>query len=322
MFTRIKSYAKKLTQENISIKSTMAAGALSALCLSGAMAQAQTVPIAVGIDPTFVSFFVAKDQDLFQKHGVDVKLVTFGPGGAMVDGMMAGQAVMTASTETTHLIRMPHADIRPVGIVGESGDNLKLVSRAEITDPAQIKTYGVVPGGVFEYLTSLSTEKFNGTDAKLAQVKSGPPELPALLLRGDVDAFWLFEPFPTMVKRQGGNILASSKDVGYTYATWVSAMGPWLESNPEQAKKVLDALAEACEITTADPALAAAAVEKQVRIPKQQTLEFLRETQCQMRGFTEEDLNGYDRIADFLQDRKITTQRVSFRDKVAMGFYP
>ncbi|MCX5465237.1 substrate-binding domain-containing protein [Alcaligenes parafaecalis] len=112
MFTRIKSYAKKLTQENISIKSTMAAGALSALCLSGAMAQAQTVPIAVGIDPTFVSFFVAKDQDLFQKHGVDVKLVTFGPGGAMVDGMMAGQAVMTASTETTHLIRMPHAACR------------------------------------------------------------------------------------------------------------------------------------------------------------------------------------------------------------------
>ncbi len=321
MFTRIKSSVKRPTQNTISGRNTLATGVLLAFCLSIGTAQAQTVPIAVGVDPTFVSFFVAQDKDLFQKHGVDVKLITFGPGGAMVDGMMAGQAVMTASTETTHLIRMPHADIRPIGIVGESGDNLKLVSRAEISDPAQIKTYGVVPGGVFEYLTSLSTEQFNGPDAKLAQVKSGPPELPALLLRGDVDAFWLFEPFPAMVKRQGGNILANSKEVGYTYATWVSAMGPWLESNPEQARKVLDALAEACEMVTADPDLAAAAVEKQVRIPKQQTLEFLKEVQCQMRGFTEDDLKGYDKIADFLQDRKITRQRVSFKDKIAMGFY-
>ena len=322
MFTRIKSYAKQLKRSTISPARSLKAGVLAALFLSATVAQAQTVPIAVGVDPTFVSFFVAKDQDLFQKHGVDVKLITFGPGGAMVDGMMAGQAVMTASTETTHLIRMPHADIRPIGIVGESGDNLKLVSRAEITDPSQIKTYGVVPGGVFEYLTSLSTDQFTAAGTKIAQIKSGPPELPALLLRGDVDAFWLFEPFPSMVKRQGGNILANSKDVGYTYATWVSAMGPWLESNPQQAKKVLDALAEACEITTADPELAATAVEKQVRIPKQQTLEFLKEVQCQMRAFTEDDLKGYDKIADFLQNRKITRQRVSFRDKVAMGFYP
>lgn len=289
---------------------------------AGTTANAKSLPIAVGIDPTFVAFFVAKQEKLFEKHGLDVELLSFGPGGAMVDGMMAGQAVMTASTETTHIVRMAHGDIRPLGLVGESGDNLKLVAGAATDEPAKIKKLGVVPGGVFEYLSSVTLTKYNMDPASVEIIKAGPPELPALLARGDIDGFWLFEPFPTMVvQQQGGRILARSKDVGYTYGFWVSAMGDWLKGNEPTARKVMDALAEACELTTADPQLAADAVQAQVKIPTAQTLDFLKEAQCKVRSFTDADLASYDAIADFLAGAKITAERVSFRDKMEIGFY-
>lgn len=304
------------------ILASLAAAICGFVTLSATAAKAEPIPIAVGVDPTFVAFFVAKQEKLFEKHGLDVDLISFGPGGAMVDGMMAGQAVMTASTETTHLVRMAHADIRPLGLVGESGDNLKLVANAETDDPRKIKRLGVVPGGVFEYLSSITLKKYDMDPASVEIVKSGPPELPALLARGDIDGFWLFEPFPTMVvEKQGGRVLARSKDVGYTYGFWVSSMGEWFEANKPAARKVMDALAEACEITTANPQLAADAVQAQVKIPTAQTLDFLKEVQCKVRGFTDADLKGYDAVADFLADAKITAKRVDFRDRMQVGFY-
>lgn len=304
------------------IRNTCLSIAVSGFALAHAVAaRSEPLPVAVGVDPTFVSFFVAKQEKLFEKHGVDVTLVTFGPGGSMVDGMMAGQAVMTASTETTHILRMAKADIRILGIVGESGDNLKLVSSSSIDETSKIKTFGVVPGGVFEYLTNISMKKYNLDPTKVKIVKSGPPELPALLARGDIDAFWIFEPFPTMVvQQQKGRILARSKDVGYSYAFWISAMADWLKGNSSTARKIVSALAEACELTNANPELAASAVQAQVKIPAAQTLTFLKEAQCKVRGFSEADLAGYDAIADFLARANITKDRVAVRDKLLIDF--
>ncbi|MRX52045.1 ABC transporter substrate-binding protein [Paracoccus sp. S-4012] len=298
-----------------------AVAASAALVLTGFSAQAQTVQIGVGIDPTFVAFFVAEENGLFEQHGIDVDLVTFGPGGAMVDGMMAGQAHMTASTETTHLVRMPHSDIRPLGLVGESGDNLKLVADGDLSEPGEIRKLGVVPGGVFEYLTDISIDKLGIDRSTLELVRAGPPELPALLARGDIEAFWLFEPFPTrVVAEQQGQIFAHSKDVGYTYAFWVSASGPWLEANRDSAHRVMAALADACAVVTSQPEVAAEAVQKQVKIPVDQTLDFLRETECIVRDFTDEDLAAYDSIATFLTDRGFVKEQIDFRPAMQVGF--
>lgn len=301
---------------------SLAAAVVCLLPSFGNTANSEPLPIAVGIDPTFVAFFVAKQEKLFEKHGLDVQLVTFGPGGAMIDGMMAGQAVMTASTETSHIVRMAHADIRALGLVGESGDNLKLVANAATDKPEKIRKLGVVPGGVFEYLSSVTLKTYGLDPASVEMVKSGPPELPALLARGDIDAFWLFEPFPTMVvQQQGGRVLARSKDVGYTYGFWVSAMGDWLKDNGPTAHKVMSALADACAITTTNPELAAEAVQAQVKIPTAQTIDFLKEVRCNVRDFTDGDLASYDAIADFLSEAKITATRVDVRSKVETGFY-
>ncbi|MBN9064614.1 MAG: hypothetical protein BGP06_13070 [Rhizobiales bacterium 65-9] len=298
--------------------------AAAALTMAGAMfataLRAEEIPIAVGIDPTFVSFFVAKQERLFEKHGVDVKLLSFGPGGAMLDAVTGGQAVMSASTETTTLVRMARTDIRAIAIVGRSTNNVKLVARHDVDDPRKIRSIGVVPGGVFEYINGLTFKAYGIDPASVKVVKAGPPELPALLLRGDIDAFWLFEPFPTMTRNQGARILAEIKDVGYISQIWVSAKGDWLEKNRASAVKVLAALKEACEIVTADPKRGADAVQANVKIPAAQTLDYLKELQCRLDPIGSGDLPGYENISAFLHAAKIIPAPVDLRVKVVVDF--
>ena len=304
-----------------SILHLAAAALLGTALLRGSPAMADTIPIGVGIDPAFVPFFVAKRDGIFQKHGLDVRLVSFSQGGDSLDAMVAGQVVMTASAEPSAMIRMARADVHAIGIVEQSGSYLKMAVRSGIDDPKQIRTLGAVPGGAMEYLAGISIAKFGLDPATTKIVKAGVPEMPALLARGDIDAFWLFEPFPSMAARNGGKIMARSQDVGYTYTFWITSMQPWLAAHPDDTQKILASLAEACELTTSDPEKAAAAVQAEVKIPTAQTLGFLKEVDCKMRDFTPADDMSFGVIAKFLATAKITPSLVDYRSHLNLGTY-
>jgi NitT/TauT family transport system substrate-binding protein len=284
-------------------------------------AGAETISIGVGIDPGYTAFYTAKQEKLFEKFGLDVRFVQFAQGGETMDALVAKQVVVSAAAEPTTMIRMGRSDVVALGTVAESGRYLKLVARAGITDPSGIKTFGVVPGGAMEYLTGITMKKYGMDPASVKQVRAGPPEMPALLARGDIDAFWLFEPFPSMVASQGGKLLATSGDVGYVYDFWVSSTESWVSAHQDEAGKILRALAAACDIINADPQRGADATQAEVRIPAAQTLAFLKQVDCKMRDFQPDDFKSYDAIAAFLSAAKITPTLVDYRKAIKNGFY-
>lgn len=298
------------------------AGVIAAAAIGwSSAAGVETIPIGVGIDPGYVAFYTAKQEKLFEKFGLDVKFVQFAQGGEGMDALVAKQVVVSAAAEPTTIIRMARSDIVALGVVAESGRFLKLASRAGIDDPSKMKSIGVVPGGAMEYLTGLTMKKFNLDPVAVKQVRAGPPEMPALLARGDIDGFWLFEPFPTMAVANGGKVLATSGDVGYVYNFWVASSDSWLAGHTDEAEKILKALAAACEIINADPQRGADATQAEVKIPVSQTLAFLKQVDCKMRDFHPDDMKSYDAIADFLSASKITPMRVDYRKAVKSGFY-
>jgi|UPI0006851EAB NitT/TauT family transport system substrate-binding protein len=282
---------------------------------------AEPIKVGVGVDPGYVSFFVANQEKLFEKNGVEVKFTTFASGPEALDAIIAGTVDVAAAAEVSTIIRMGRGDISAVGVVNQSGQFLKMAGKGDINDPTAIKSLGVVPGGAMEYLANLTIKKYGLDTSKLKIVKAGPPEMSALLLRGDIDAFWLFEPFPSVAVKQGGKILARSGDVGYVYNFWVSANGEWINANQPKLKAITTALAEACEIARNDPQRAAESVRKQAKIPLEQTLEFLKQIECKMRDFTDADFQSYDSVANFLVDAKITPALVDYKPKVIRGFY-
>lgn len=298
-----------------------------AFCVAVALsppAGAQTkepIKLALGVDAAYAPMYLAKQAKLFEKHGVNVELVQFAQGGESIDAIVAGQTNLGSAAEPTTLIRAARADIKVLGIFGQSPSYIKLVVKAGITDPKQLKKLGVVPGTVSEYSTERMLTKYSIDPKSIEMIKVGPPEAPALLARGDIDGYFMWEPWPTNGVKQGGKILLTAGEVGYVDNMWLSASGAWLATHQADAKAIFAALAEGCEIVRNDPARAAAAIQAEAKIPAATALEILKDRQCVVRDFTPADLESYDKIAEFLASRKITAAKVDLGKIIQQGFY-
>jgi NitT/TauT family transport system substrate-binding protein len=297
------------------------------LCLAlslaaiASQARAETITLAIGVDAAFVPFYVAAQRGLFTKAGLDVKLLRFSQGGEAMDAVIAGQAQLAGAADQTAIIRLARADLKPLAIYEESGTYIKAVVRAGIAEPKQIKKLGIVKGTVSEYSASRLLEKFGLTREQVAFVPSGAPEFPALLARGDIDAFFAWEPWPAIGVKSGGKILMTSGDVGYAYAMWLTASGPWLKAHDAEARAIMNVLAEADRAITADPAAAAADLQAQTKLPSADTLPLIKDTTFKVRDFTEADAKSYDGIATFLAAQKITPAKVDVNAYLQHGFY-
>ena len=307
----------KMTALRLTGASLLSAAAL----LMAAGAKAQEIRIAVGVDPAYSPIFLAKQANLFSAAGLNVNVVQYTQGGEGVDGMVAGQNQLAAATEATVLNRSTRGDVRALAVFSQSPKFIKLVVRSGITDVKQVKKLGIVPGSVNEFATAKLLDKYQIDPKTVELVRAGPPEFPALLARGDVDGYVLWEPWPANGVKAGGKILAYSGDFGYTYNLVIAASGPWYDTHKAEAKAVVNAVAQACQQITADPSKAGAATQAEAKIPAAQSMELLRDVECRVRDFTTTDLSNYREIAEFLAARKITQSRADVDKVVQTGFF-
>lgn len=288
---------------------------------AGVFAQTAQIKIAVGSDPVFAGFYLAAHEKMFAAENLDVAVQPFTDGGEALNSLVAQQAHLAVAAEPTHMVRFARAEMRPLAVVYQSGRYIKMVVGKDIAGPEKVKKFGIVAGSVSEYSAQLLLKKL-GTDPSAVQmIKSGPPELPALLARGDIDAYFAWEPWPTTGARQGGRVVMTSKDVGYVDTHWITPTAGWLEANGDAARAVLKVLAKSCQIVVKEPERAAAAIQAVIKMPPSQTLPLLKDMDPGVRDFTDADYQSYDAIAAFLADRKITPALVDYKRMLQRGFY-
>jgi NitT/TauT family transport system substrate-binding protein len=288
---------------------------------SGLFAQGAPIKIGVGSDPVFASFYLAAHEKMFAAENLDVVVQPLSDGGEALNSLVAQQVHLGVAAEPTHMVRFARAEMRPLAIVYQSGRYIKMVLGKDVESPDKAKKFGIVAGSVSEYSTQLLLKKYGIDPGTVQMVKSGPPELPALLARGDVDAYFAWEPWPTNGVRQGGRVVMTSKDVGYTDTMWITPTAGWLEANGDAARGILKVLAKACDIVVKDPPRAAAAVQAIIKMPPSQTLMLLKDMDPGVRDFTDADYQSYDSIAAFLAERKITPGLVDYKRVLQRGFY-
>jgi NitT/TauT family transport system substrate-binding protein len=183
------------------------------------------ITLSVGVDTVYAPMFLADAEGLFEKQGVDVRLRQFAQGGEGVDAMIAGAVDLAGSGDST-VLGKTRGNIRSLGVfVEDVGNYVKLVTREEIDDPKQIKKMGIVPGSISEFGAARLLEAEGIDEADVELVKAGPPELPALLQRGDIDGFVIWEPWPTNATKMGGKVLQPSRAFGFSYVLMVNATG-------------------------------------------------------------------------------------------------
>jgi ABC-type nitrate/sulfonate/bicarbonate transport system substrate-binding protein len=228
---------------------------LSVLLWSGT-AWAQTkMTIATGVDPVFSAYYVAQQEGLFKKHGLDVRINTGPSGSAMVSFLINGQIESAFGSEIAgvanhnldpNVVVVAQATrlVRWIAIVGKNVDNLEQLKGKKI---------GVArgSGGEVFWLALLDKLKLNAADYTVVNVEA--PEMIAALERGNIDAYAVWEPWVTrgLAAVKNTKVLRDQEGI-LEQGVYIYMNLGWIKKNPEQAEGFVRALIEATDVINKD----------------------------------------------------------------------
>ncbi|WOQ17388.1 ABC transporter substrate-binding protein [Raineyella sp. W15-4] len=299
-----------------------------AACSRPAADQAQaatdqtTLRVGVGIDAAYAPFFVADAEGMFTKAGLKVELVQFGRGGEAVDAVNAGEINLAGNSDTTTAAQMASSDkLRAIASYESSGQYIKAVLRDGLSGPKDVKKLGYVQG-----LSQIATNKYleaNGIDPKSVElVTAAPADMPALLRRGDIDGYVMWEPWPqTAVDQKIGHVDANSAAFGFSYHHWLVTNEAWLSGHEETAQKFTKVLDEAAKKTEADPDLAATVTEKAVKIKPADTKVAIDQIDFAVESLGTESVKSTTEIVDFYQSIGAIKSRPDLSKALVLDWY-
>jgi ABC-type nitrate/sulfonate/bicarbonate transport system substrate-binding protein len=209
------------------------------------------VRVAVGVDPVYTPWWVAQEKGFYQKHGIKAEITQFSGGPALADATMAGDTDISSSGTATWMPRIVRGSMVVLGTMATSTRNygMAALSRIKSLNDLKGRKVGTVGGSSTDYLWHLVAKKLDVPDSGLELVSIQPPELIPSLDRGDVEAFFCWEPWAARAVEISGkdkvHVLATSGDVGYLLNFIVAANKKFVEAKPDETVRVLAALRDA-----------------------------------------------------------------------------
>lgn len=270
---------------------------------SPAFAQ-QKFMIGTGIDPVYSNFYVAEALGLYKKYGVDAELKLFSRGGEALDALMAGEIQVTSNAEYPNILAVSkNPEVVIVGVSCVAPDTMKLTARADIKKPGDFigKKIGSALGSVSDYCFDKYFEK-NGVDkSKVTYVNVAAPEAVPLLDKGDIVAFFFWEPWPSKAVEVSGNkvhILGSSAQLGvYAAKLFMAVPRTYAQKNPETIRGFLKAMIEAGEYIHSNPQEAYKIVAKKIPTLTPETIAKIAANFNHRIHYLKEDQKNLDDVA-------------------------
>lgn len=242
---------------------------LAVLMIAPAWAQAKMV-IATGVDPAFSQFYVAKEAGIFVKNGLDVSINTGTSGSAMVPFLINDQINAAYGSDLAGVI---NHNIDPKIVAVADGTLLvkwESVVGRNVADFNELKgkKIGIVKGTGAEIFWIGVMKKFNLTPSDYTVVDIEAPEMVAALERGDINAFAVWQPWPTraLLSIKGTKVLADAEGIVQN-RNFVYMNRGWIEKNRDTAERFIRSLCEANDLINADRSAAAKMVAKFLNMP-------------------------------------------------------
>ena len=167
---------------------------------------------------------------------------------------MAGEQDIGSSGTATWMPRFVRSDaLRILCTMATAPNNFKMAALTSIRSLPDLKgkKVGTVTGSSTDYLWALVAKKLEIPESGLDIVGVTPPELAPALVRGDIQAFFSWEPWPTKAVEIAGkdkvHILAGSGDVGYFQSFVVVGNKSFVQAKPDVTARLLAALRDATE---------------------------------------------------------------------------
>jgi NitT/TauT family transport system substrate-binding protein len=292
--------------------------------------QKEAVTLKIAVLPIIdtLPMYVAQQEGLFAKHGVNVEFVPVASAPERDQILAAGQAdgtinetlaVMLFNKEKVQMQAVRYA-LRPTE--GHGHFFILASGQSGITSVEGLKgvEIGVSQGTVIEYVTEriLQAEGFSKDDIKTIAVPKIPDRM-ALLASGELKAGVMPDPLASLVIGQGGVIVADdSKYPQYGFSV-ISFRKEVIDANPDAVKGFLAAIEEATALVNADPAKYKNVLSEQKLVPEP-LLEKYQAPIFPTAGVpTEEEWN--DALA-WLKEKSALTADVSYTDSVNGSLLP
>jgi NitT/TauT family transport system substrate-binding protein len=211
--------------------------------------------IATGVDPVFSAYYVAQEEGLFKKHGLDVRINTGPSGSAMVAFLVNGQIESAFGSEIAGIanhnldpnvvvVAQAARLVRWIALVGRNVDSLEQLKGKKV---------GVArgSGGEVFWLAMLDKLKLNAVDYTVVNVEA--PEMVAALERGNIDAYAVWEPWVTrgLAAVKNTKVLRTQEGI-LEQGVFIYMNQAWIRKNPAQAEGFMRALVEATAIINKD----------------------------------------------------------------------
>jgi ABC-type nitrate/sulfonate/bicarbonate transport system substrate-binding protein len=267
------------------IKRILAAIGLFVASSAGAHAQLVKMTIATGVDPAFSQFYVAKEGGLFEKNGLDVTINTGPSGSAMVPFLVNNQVQAAYGSDLAGVI---NHQVDPNIVAVADGTYLwrwESVVGRNVGDLAGLKgkKVGIAMGTGSEIFWRRMVNKLGLDAADYNLVNVEAPEMLAALERGDIDAFAVWEPWPTrtLAAVKGTKILQTAEGI-YNNINFIYMNRGWIEQNRATAEKFVRALCEANDVIEKDRPAAAKMVSKFLKMPLELATELMPKLEYDM----------------------------------------
>ena len=223
------------------------------LACTSASAQKNPPTVRIGIEApagTNAHYYVTKQLGLFQKHGVNIELISF-PGGTVgLQALFAGDIQFATSDGVAGL----SANLRGANLYFVAGMintfPFSILSRPEIRTPQELRGKKIVIsryGSSSDTAVRAAVEKYDlkpDKDVIILQ-GGGQSERFAALRTGAVDAAIVSPPLNLTGKRLGFNEVIDLSQSGVPYShQQIVAIKDYLDRNPDTVLRTLRALIE------------------------------------------------------------------------------
>jgi NitT/TauT family transport system substrate-binding protein len=272
--------------------------------------------------------YVAQQEGLFAKHGVNVEFVPVASAPERDQLLAAGGAdgtinetlaVMLFNKEKPQMQVVRYA-LRPTGNNGHFFIIASPKSAISSVDGLKGVEIGVSQGTVIEYVTDrlLQAAGFTKDEIKTITVPKIPDRM-ALLASGELQAGVMPDPLAALVVSQGGKIVADdSKHPEYGFSV-ISFRKDVIDAQPEAIKGFLAAIEEATGLLNADPAKYKNVLSEQKIVPAP-LMDTYQPPAFPTAGVPTEA--EWKDALSWLQEKGILTTDVSYQDSVNGSLLP
>ncbi|MFW3168814.1 ABC transporter substrate-binding protein [Geodermatophilus sp. CPCC 206100] len=223
--------------------------------------------LTVGVLPLadLAPFYLAINEGLFEEQGLTVQADVASGGAAQIAASVAGDLDLVFSNYVSLL--QAAAEGLPMRIVRENNrsgpQGIYAATGSGIDAPADLagKRIAINSLGNIQELTARAVLESHGVDLdSLTFVELPPPDMPAALAQGNVDAAWMVEPFLTEVEQAGdaGRVVGAFEGPteNLPVAGWATT-AQFVQENPNTVAAFVRALDEAMALAADDPGLVA-----------------------------------------------------------------